>query len=439
MRILHVSMGLPPFRTGGLNRYCADLMATQKEQGEDVELLYPGEFILSNKTMIRKTQHEQFELFRIVNPLPLALTNGIAEPKRYMRPCKTPEVYVDFLKKNKPDVIHVHTFQGIHKEFFKAAHDLKIRMVFTTHDYYPFCSNCTLLQKNGKLCSGAEGEKCARCNLGRGLSPVKEVVMQSRLYERMKYSCLVKKIRSKQVKAENTAIDELENSNRIGYVHNAKDYEQLKEFYLQILGYMDCIHCNSQVAMDIYTQYVTKQKCEIVGITHAGITCTKHKQDEKKLRIGYVGGLKQSKGLYLLLEAIAQLEADGKVQYELWLFGADYAKYAAQNRHIHNGGIYTKETEEKVWDSFDVLVVPSQWYETYGFVVVEALAHGVNVICSDLVGAKQLLAPNDIFCHDSAEELVQALLSKHKVPNLLNETFSMKIHAEKIRRLYNTN
>ena len=26
MRVLHLSLGLPPFRTGGLNRYCADLL-----------------------------------------------------------------------------------------------------------------------------------------------------------------------------------------------------------------------------------------------------------------------------------------------------------------------------------------------------------------------------------------------------------------------------
>lgn len=44
MRILHLSLGLPPFRTGGLNRYCADLMQQQVEDGQDVLLLYPGEF-----------------------------------------------------------------------------------------------------------------------------------------------------------------------------------------------------------------------------------------------------------------------------------------------------------------------------------------------------------------------------------------------------------
>ena len=90
MKILHVSLGLPPFRTGGLNRYCLDLMREQKVQGENVALLYPGEFALGGNTKIKQTANIEFQVFRIVNPLPLALTSGISDPIRYMKPCKNP-------------------------------------------------------------------------------------------------------------------------------------------------------------------------------------------------------------------------------------------------------------------------------------------------------------------------------------------------------------
>ena len=42
MRILHYALGFPPWRTGGLTKYCVDLMLTQKEQGYEVALLWPG-------------------------------------------------------------------------------------------------------------------------------------------------------------------------------------------------------------------------------------------------------------------------------------------------------------------------------------------------------------------------------------------------------------
>lgn len=433
MRILHVSMGLPPFRTGGLNRYCADLMAMQKEQGEEVGLLYPGEFALDGKTAIRKTKDERFLLFRIVNPLPLALTYGIADPQRYMAECKTPDVYVEFLRENKPDVIHVHSFQGIHKEFFKAAHDLNIKMIFTTHDYYPFCPVCVLLQRDGSLCTGPDPQKCACCNSGRGLSPAKEILMQSRIYEHLKYSPLVTKIRSQQNKSSMTEEKESSAPDDAEALNKAFQYEQLQTYYLQILEYMDCIHCNSRIAMNIYKQYVLEQKCKVLGITHAGLSQSEHKLNKQVLRIGYVGGLKHYKGINILLQAVECMEKSGITNYELWLYGADYGEYAARNSHIRNGGVYTRENEKDVWNSFDVLVVPSQCYETYGFVVAEALAHGVGVVCSDLVGASQLLPETDIFVHDSPQQLAERLSSAHDIPKLPEEVFQMDLHAAAIK------
>jgi len=47
---------------------------------------------------------------------------------------------------------------------------------------------------------------------------------------------------------------------------------------------------------------------------------------------------------------------------------------------------------EEIFNNSDVLIVPSIWYETFGFTVLEALCHGVPVIISETVGAKDILA-----------------------------------------------
>ena len=49
-----------------------------------------------------------------------------------------------------------------------------------------------------------------------------------------------------------------------------------------------------------------------------------------------------------------------------------------------------------IFDNTDVLVVPSIWYETFGFTVIEALSYGVPVIVSNHVGAKDLVGENGI-------------------------------------------
>ena len=46
MKILHYALGFPPYRTGGLTKYCIDLMLTQVEQGHEVALLWPGQITI---------------------------------------------------------------------------------------------------------------------------------------------------------------------------------------------------------------------------------------------------------------------------------------------------------------------------------------------------------------------------------------------------------
>lgn len=47
---------------------------------------------------------------------------------------------------------------------------------------------------------------------------------------------------------------------------------------------------------------------------------------------------------------------------------------------------------ERVFDDTDLLLVPSVWPETFGYVVLEALSHGVPVLLSESVGARDILA-----------------------------------------------
>ena len=53
---------------------------------------------------------------------------------------------------------------------------------------------------------------------------------------------------------------------------------------------------------------------------------------------------------------------------------------------------YSYSELEGIFENTDVLAVPSVWYETFGYTVLEALSYGVPVIMSDTVGAKDVLA-----------------------------------------------
>ena len=181
MKILHVSLGNPDTHQGGLNRYCKDIIDNQRELGHQVYILYPGSFF-QKKISIKKTSDF---CYKISNALPVALIYGIDEPKKYFK--KTDATYYkEWLKNLSPDIIHVHSIQGIHLEFFLQAKELGIKLIFTTHDYYPFCPKCVLYDMNGNLCEGFDATKCALCNQGCGLSEKKHFLMQSELYQKVK-------------------------------------------------------------------------------------------------------------------------------------------------------------------------------------------------------------------------------------------------------------
>lgn len=59
--------------------------------------------------------------------------------------------------------------------------------------------------------------------------------------------------------------------------------------------------------------------------------------------------------------------------------------------YIKSHDRYTYDELENIFDETDILVVPSIWYETFGFTVLEALSYGVPVIISGTVGSKDIL------------------------------------------------
>ena len=60
-------------------------------------------------------------------------------------------------------------------------------------------------------------------------------------------------------------------------------------------------------------------------------------------------------------------------------------------KYIKNYGEFSQTQQEKVYKELDIVVVPSFCYETFGFVVLEALSYGVPVIVSENVGSAMLL------------------------------------------------
>lgn len=156
MNILHYALGFPPYRSGGLTKLCIDLMEQQVKEGHTVAMLWPGQMGVVNQKVAIKN-HENAKLngqsilsFEVINPLPVSLDEGIADIAAFTKNVDA-EAYRRLLDNFQPDVIHVHTLMGLHKNFIEVAKDKKIRLVFTAHDFFPICPKVTMFRQ-GAVC-----------------------------------------------------------------------------------------------------------------------------------------------------------------------------------------------------------------------------------------------------------------------------------------------
>ena len=105
MNILHFSLGLYPYRQGGLVRYSTDMAIGQSKKNK-VFYLMPGKLgILDKKVRIKKgTSIFGLNVFRIENALPIPVFAGIKDIDLYTRPVDS-RIYVNFLQRYNINII----------------------------------------------------------------------------------------------------------------------------------------------------------------------------------------------------------------------------------------------------------------------------------------------------------------------------------------------
>ncbi len=423
MKILHYFLGFPPYRSGGLTKYAYDLMLAQIELGDEVSALWPGRIgIFSKKVKIKQRQDERkIKNFELINPLPVPFDEGIKNFEAFTRKTEI-KVFEKFLASLSPDAIHIHSLMGLPAEFIDAAKSLKIRMIYTTHDYFGLCPKVTFF-RNGACCNDDhQCRDCVACNQ-YALSLLKIAILQSAVYRNLKDSFWVRFFRKKhRLNFFNEKKYPEVSETLVGLL--STKYEALRNRYISMLSQIDCIHYNSNVTKSVYERFFTPKESVVLPITHSKIKDLRRNALEKKeskiLRLTYLAQANPIKGFYVMKQALDELWSEGFQNFRLNLFCA----VPEMSPYMHFcGSRYSYESLKNVFAETDALLVPSVWYETFGFTVLEALSYGVPVVVSDHVGAKDIVGKCGVVVEaGSVESLKQAILSldKEKI-SLLNE------------------
>lgn len=131
-----------------------------------------------------------------------------------------------------------------------------------------------------------------------------------------------------------------------------------------------------------------------------------------KIKVGYVGRLKKDKNIKGLIEVISNV-LDQSNEFEFHIFGDGDERYRFDifNENVVLYGV--ESDKDRIYKHLDYLILPSL-VESFGMVLVEALAYGVMPISmrnSDIINT--IIPSKQIGCIvDNEEEMVEQILSK---------------------------
>lgn len=449
MNIVHYSLGFPPLRTGGMTKYCVDLLSEEYKQGNEVFLLWPGK-LKDNSDKMNLKIHNNYcngtsiiHNIELINALPVPLLNGINKIEYFIQH-KSIECVKDFFCKNKIEVFHIHTLMGLPIEIIEVCKEMNIKTVFTTHDYFGICPKWGL-QREGKVCINDHNcRDCIKCNIN-ALSFRKMKFLQSDIYRKLKNSFFFKVIREK-----NNRRLYIENTDNYDFLikdeeTKAKEYLKLRNYYKKILEKIDIIHFNSSNTKEVYSKYINlDNKNVVLSITNKSIrNYKKIRHVNNIVKFGYLGPITKHKGYFFLKEVCDELEKEG-YKFELHIF----ANTKDEKPYIKKHNPYKYHELGNVMNYFNVLIVPSQWNETFGFTVLEALSYGIPVIVTENVGAKDLIfnKKNGIISKCDKKEFkenLKYLIENKEMIEKMNENIvkstEIKLfesHAREIMELY---
>ena len=166
----------------------------------------------------------------------------------------------------------------------------------------------------------------------------------------------------------------------------------------------------------------------IPNIVDVGIFELKKTKPGKFINIGFLGGMNNNnKGLDLLLQSVSRL---GRKDFFLHIGGTgkllgDFKEMTRALGLDNNCKFYEEITRNDISDYYsklDFLVLPSR-YETFGIVLIEAMACGIPVIATKCGGPVDIVTPETglLIEKDNIDELKNAILTMSETLELYNK------------------
>ena len=134
----------------------------------------------------------------------------------------------------------------------------------------------------------------------------------------------------------------------------------------------------------------------------------------------YIGQLETHKGVTTLLNTIDDLKHN-KYIFKIAGNGSLVTK-VQKNENLNYLGHISGQKKIDVFLNSDVLIIPSEWPEIFGLVIIEAFQNGIPVIGSNIGAIKELIDDGKngfLFETGNKESLIEKIYCIANNPNLL--------------------
>ena len=364
-----------PDSVGGTESYIRALASDLRSLGHSVHLGAPAP----------EARASAYEVDRIpVYRYPLAPSASTEEAQGREPPAHL-DVFREWLIAVRPDIVHIHSFtRGCGIWHARVASSLGIPIVTTVHTPHLVCARETLMRWGTVPCDGVYSPaRCTACALtSKGLPRAAA------------WPLALSPARSDAPLLPGRANTLLQFRNILG---------ERRDMALEFLSIAQRVVAVSSWLQEMLAQSgVPREKLRLSrqGI-RATATDTKNSRRERSsgpLRLGFIGRFDATKGLHFIVQAIRRSEPSLPVELHVYGVAANpqAAKYldsvralAGDDRRIVFHGLVTDANRTEVLESLDMLVVPSNWFETGPLVVLEAFAAGIPVLGSALGGIQE--------------------------------------------------
>lgn len=242
----------------------------------------------------------------------------------------------------QPDLVHAHAIQKMGCGYFDHIINHNIPLVITVHDCWWICARQFMIASDGRYCFQ---KKINPLQCGYCTNEFKSVLKR------------YNELRSQLNKAD-------------------------------LLLFPSKFHHQLHIANDFAVDKCLVNKN---GIRLPASDYKKNARPDGRVVFGFVGGPGEIKGSALIIKAFQDISPD---KYELRV--VDAAKNVGKSwRDSHYWNIpgelrfippYSQDTMDEFFSEIDVLLFPSQWKESFGLTVREALSRNVWVIATDAGG-----------------------------------------------------